>query len=102
MATFTQKGISSIWLYWCLALSLCIASLACSAGAQVQTTTSITGIVSDPSGGVVPSASVTVKEQNTGVTYVTTTDVGGSYSFPSLLPGIYTVTVTHPGSRRRL
>jgi hypothetical protein len=97
MATFTRKGTSNIWLYWCLVLSLCITSLARSAGAQVQTTTSITGIVSDPSGGVVPGASVTVKEQNTGVTHVTKTDVGGSYSFPSLLPGIYTVTVTYPG-----
>ena len=63
----------------------------------MQTNTGITGIVTDTTGALIPGASVTVREQNTGATYSATTDAGGAYSFPSLLPGVYTITVSHPG-----
>src|ERR1019366_9016671 len=65
--------------------------------AQVQTTTSLSGIVTDTSGAVVGGASVTVKNQRTGATQGVSTNGTGFYSFPSLAPGSYTVTVGHAG-----
>jgi hypothetical protein len=49
----------------------------------------IYGSVTDPSGGVVPSAKVTVVDLERGVARVVTTDNAGEYSAPSLIPGTY-------------
>src|SRR5579864_1427594 len=65
--------------------------------AQVETTTSLRGIVTDASGAVVPGAGVAVKNTGTGQVINATTDGQGSYGFPSLSPGTYSVTVTKPG-----
>src|SRR5207244_11644875 len=62
--------------------------------AQVSTS-SITGIVTDQSGAVVPNAKVEAKNDDTGVVYNGTTTSAGAYSFPSLTPGRYSITVTH-------
>src|SRR5438876_2785548 len=64
--------------------------------AQVSTS-SITGIVTDQSGAVVPNAKVEAKNDDTGVVYNGTTTSAGAYSFPSLTPGRYSITVTHAG-----
>src|SRR5256714_7854542 len=65
--------------------------------AQVSTTGKITGVVTDASGGVVASATVTAKSSAlmSERTYHTQTD--GSYLFDLLPPGTYTVTVTAQG-----
>jgi len=65
--------------------------------AQVQTTTAISGTVTDPTGAVIPHASVTVKNQGTGAIQAGAANSSGFYSFPSLAPGTYTVTVSHLG-----
>jgi len=54
---------------------------------------SIDGTVTDASGAAVPSASVTVRNMDTGVTQKTTTTDAGIYSVPNLPPGRYAVTV---------
>jgi len=64
--------------------------------AQVSTS-SITGVVTDPSGAVVASAKVQAKNDDTGVAYDGITNTSGSYSFASLIPGRYTITVTLAG-----
>ncbi len=61
------------------------------------TTGTITGVVTDPSGAVVPNASVTVLNQGTGTDFNLTTNRAGVYSVTSLLPGKYTVTVAARG-----
>ncbi|PYU16523.1 MAG: hypothetical protein DMG29_04000, partial [Acidobacteria bacterium] len=71
-----------------LAASLCVA--------QVSTST-ITGSVQDSSGATVPGAKVVVKNEGTGATYETTTTSAGTYTVSSLIPGLYTITVTHAG-----
>src|ERR1017187_617921 len=83
-----------MYLVTFLALTL---TLPKSVQAQVQTTTSISGIVTDSSGAVISGASVTVKNQGTGATQGVTTNATGFYSFPSLAPGTYTIMVGHPG-----
>src|SRR5437660_3764311 len=64
--------------------------------AQVSTST-ITGMVTDPSGAAVPGAKVTAKNEATGVTYQMNSTSGGNYAFSSVIPGQYTITVSKAG-----
>lgn len=57
----------------------------------------ITGSVRDSSGGVIPGATVTATNVNTGVTLETTTNESGIYRFLNLLVGGYTVTASQDG-----
>jgi len=66
------------------------------ANAQVSGAT-LSGTISDPSGAVVAGAQVSIANRETGVTRAVTTDAGGLYSAPNLLPGAYDVTVTATG-----
>src|SRR5436309_13215575 len=66
--------------------------------AIAQTATSrITGTVSDASGALVPGATVTARNEATGVTYTQTSTEAGLYGFPSLPGWTYTITVALPG-----
>lgn len=60
-------------------------------------TGSISGIVTDSSGSVVPKVSVTATETGTGVRSVIQTDGSGFYSFPDLPIGNYDVVIRQPG-----
>ena len=53
----------------------------------------ITGVVADPSGAVIPGASVTAKNLNTNVERSTVTSSTGTFQIPGLEPGNYLVTV---------
>jgi len=53
---------------------------------------SIQGTVTDNSGAVVPGATVTVANQETGVSKTTVTSDAGSYRVSGLVPGRYTIT----------
>lgn len=57
----------------------------------------ISGTVTDANGALVPGASISVKEENTGTINRTTSDNAGQYVVPFLLPGSYTVDVTASG-----
>src|SRR5690242_4612678 len=57
----------------------------------------LSGTISDPSGGVVPNAQVSVRNTATGVAREVASDTAGFYVLPNLLPGTYEVTVTAPG-----
>src|SRR2546426_1661393 len=59
----------------------------------------ITGIVSDASGGAVPGAAVKVKNPATGLQQTTTTGPDGTYNVPYLPVGTYTVTAEKTGFR---
>ena len=61
------------------------------------TTSTLSGVVVDSAGGVVPGADVTIRHNATGVTQSATSNAEGAYSFPSLPIGTYTVTVTLQG-----
>jgi len=65
--------------------------------AQTAVTGAITGYVKDPSGAVLPDATVEATNANTHVTGQTTANLVGLYRFPSLLPGTYSITVTKTG-----
>src|SRR5213592_1465351 len=67
-----------------------------SLSAQVSTS-SINGTVVDASGALVGNARVEAKNEETGVEYVQNTTSSGNYSFASLTPGSYSITVTLTG-----
>ena len=69
-----------------------MASLAFSQNAQLG------GIVTDPSGALLPGVTITVTNTNTGVQTTTITNESGAYTFPSLQPGsAYRVGASLPG-----
>jgi Carboxypeptidase regulatory-like domain len=62
-----------------------------------QSTATLSGNVTDPSGAVVPQARIRVRGLTTGVTREVTSDSAGDYNVPSLQPGNYSVTVKAQG-----
>ena len=69
-----------------------------SAFAQGGTTkTTLSGLVLDSAGAVVPGASVDVKHIGTGVSTVVTTNSTGAFVVPTLDAGMYSVTVSLSG-----
>ena len=64
---------------------------------QSVTSGDIVGVVTDPSGAVIPNAKVTATNDNTGATHNATTNGEGFYRFSFLQPGPYTVTTTASG-----
>jgi hypothetical protein len=62
----------------------------------------ITGRVTDQSGGVVPGAEVAVINQATGVGRVVVTNDEGMYRVSSVQPGIYNIKVEMPGFKTAL
>ena len=78
-----------------LSLAFILASTALSFG-QTETGT-ITGIVSDPTGSVIPSAKVVVKNRDTNASRTASTNSTGSYTFASLPAGRYLVSAEFQG-----
>jgi hypothetical protein len=58
---------------------------------------SIQGTITDPSGAVVPGATVNISDPDTGSAKTVTTDSAGFYSVGPLNPGNYTVNVSATG-----
>ena len=83
------------------AAAICILLLGV-AGARAQTgsnTATLTGSVVDSGGGVIPGATVEVKNDATGVVESVVTNASGVFSVPGLNAGTYTVTVSLAGFR---
>ena len=78
-----------------LVLAICL--VATTPRLSAQSTASITGTVTDPTGAIVPNATVTVRNQATGEERTTQTDAAGLYLVPSLAVGSYRVEVKATG-----
>ncbi|MGH9704936.1 MAG: carboxypeptidase-like regulatory domain-containing protein, partial [Candidatus Acidiferrales bacterium] len=78
---------------------LCLGLLAISAPSWAQSTTdgAIGGTVTDPSGAVIPGASISVVNLGTNAKAGGTTDGGGRYVITHLVPGVYTVEINAAG-----
>ena len=63
-------------------------------------TTSLYGVVKDMSGAVVSGARVTIRNEETGVSQVTTTDAQGKYRFNDIQAGNSALFVNAPGFQR--
>jgi hypothetical protein len=80
-------------LFLCLCLFAALAAAQTGAG-EVQ------GTVTDPTGAVIPGATVTLTNVLTDNRYESTTSQVGFYVFPSLVPGEYKLVVTATGMQR--
>jgi len=76
---------------------LIIAALSPTVARAQRYSGSLTGLVNDPSGAVVPEAKVTLKDVANGFTYAGTTDSAGRYLLRPLPPGAYTLAVEAKG-----
>jgi hypothetical protein len=81
-----------------------LAIFAFGSAARGQEAGQISGTVTDPTGAVVPNATVTVKNLGTNAVRTVTTSGTGAYVVPGLQPAQYEVTVTgagfHPSTTR--
>src|SRR6202522_1169544 len=84
------------FLVQCLTLMVVVLGFAAPALAQLDTG-SISGVVTDPAGKVVPGAVVAARDKATGTTYSTVTNSTGHYTLPSVRPGTYRLNVTASG-----
>jgi len=75
-------------------LALLLLSFALGGLAHAQSTASLNGIVTDPTGAAVPNAKVVATNQATGVEKTTQSDEAGAYLFPALPIGTYRLDVT--------
>lgn len=64
--------------------------------AQV-TTANYYGIVTDPTGALIPGATVTLTHEGTGASTTRTADAGGEFVFDFLRVGFYTLRIEAPG-----
>ncbi len=65
--------------------------------ASAQSTTSLRGTITDPQGGVIPQASVTLANLENGAKRQVVSSDSGEYQFPQIAPGNYQVVVEKPG-----
>jgi hypothetical protein len=87
-----RSGLCALALLW---------SLAAPPSAFSQATSGeITGRVADQAGAVLPDATVTAQNEETGFSSTATTNNAGEYTLTLLPPGSYTVTVEAKGFRR--
>src|SRR5262249_43491045 len=81
-----------------VAAFLLLTFLTLSSQAQAQTSTGeVNGTVSDQSGAVVPSATVRLVNTSTNISTQTTTNSSGYFTFLSVKPGPYLLSVEQPG-----
>jgi hypothetical protein len=79
--------------YVCAWTILVILVFGLAGGAAAQNTASLSGTVMDPSGGAVRGAKLTLASSATGAERTAASDDEGRYSFLSLSPGAYKLTV---------
>src|SRR5438309_11313426 len=77
--------------------SLMFALLCVLASGQSLVSGDVTGTITDPSGAVVPNATVSIINNATGQTQTATTNSSGAYRFSLLPPGGYTVNAAASG-----
>ena len=91
--TFTRLMHSACWLV------LMVFCFAAPAMAQTETAT-ISGLITDDTGAVVPGAEVKLQSVERGTVESTTTNNAGIYVFATVHPGQYQLTVHKPGFKQ--
>ena len=90
-----QGSFKSVLAIVVVALLAMTGSLAYGQGGA--TTSSLTGVVTDSSGGVIPGADVVARNNATAGEFRAVTDATGTFTIPALPPGTYTVNVSLMG-----
>jgi hypothetical protein len=90
----SKKIIPAMQQLVCLAFILCFTTSLLNA---FQSTGTLTGIVADPTGAVVPGATVIMKNNASGDERKTVSNNDGFFSISAVQPGDYTVTIRSKG-----
>ena len=85
--------ISRLWVRAFVMALACLTAVTVSA----QSVGNISGTVKDSSGGVVPGAVVTARNQGTAAVREAVTDPAGRYALPLLPIGTYTISASMSG-----
>src|SRR5215210_6364663 len=95
---FARERCRPRTLHWGIAgvLAAMIGLLPAPAAAQALYG-SVTGVVADDSGAAIPGASVTIKNEDTGLELSTTTDGSGTYTIRNITGGTYTLRAALQG-----
>lgn len=64
-----------------------------------QATTQVSGVVTDPTGAVIPGTTIELENRDTGLKRTATSDAAGAYSFRQVMPGQYKITAAVAGFR---
>src|SRR3954447_22513880 len=83
---------ASLWLIAILSLTALLPGQ--------ETTGTITGVVTDPSGALLASADITATNTGTGATFRVASNSSGDYVFRTMPAGAYRLTATAPGFKR--
>src|SRR5207253_5609378 len=89
----SQRICVVLSMFFVLALGICWGG---EARAQVTGAT-LSGIVRDASGAVIPGVTISIKNKGTGALRTVIADEAGLYSAPNLQAGGYEVTASQPG-----
>ena len=94
IGVFIQKGLAllPISLFLITMMMIPVALMA-----QTGTSGQITGSVTDPNGSVIPGATITVIQLETGAKRTVSTNADGNYSIANLAIGIYRLTISKTG-----
>lgn len=76
-----------------IGLAVLLMSLLTVSALAQSTTSSLNGVVKDPTGAIVPGANLTLTNKETGIQLRTTTDDDGAFGFAQVAPGRYELTV---------
>lgn len=85
----------------CIFLSFFLILGAATQAYSQTATTSLRGFVKDPSGALIPGATIQISDQSTGRSLQATTNSTGAYIFPVVPPAHYLVTVNAQGFARQ-
>lgn len=81
-----------VWIFLCIVVLGLLPAFA-------QTEASMSGVVHDSTGAIIPGVTVTVTNPATNFVRTAITNEAGVYNFPVLQPGIYNIKVELPGFR---
>ena len=94
MVPFPRSLAMSTRLFVLLALSAL-------SGMAQQTSATLTGVITDPAGALMPGVTVTATNLATNVARESKTDESGSFTIPFLPSGDYSVTAVNAGFKTK-
>jgi len=97
MFPLLHRASTAGWRLLAACLAVCLALLTSPASLHGQALSSITGTVTDATGGVMPNVKITVTNTATLVASHSVTSSSGTYTVTDLIPGTYTVQAEDPG-----
>jgi hypothetical protein len=101
VSSFVGKKCGQVYLVRAAGFFLGLVIVTCGLlRAQIGGSGSINGTVTDPTGAVVPGATVTATNTSTNATTTQVTSNAGTYVLSPLTPGDYSVTITVDGFKR--